>query len=100
MLLCTRSLAHSACSLIQSYDATTHFESTVEDILDVYKRVTGKDLGMFLYLSLSLSLSLSRSMHHLLSMHHPFIHRSLSHTQIIDLSQVTKAVEAAGSEEH
>lgn len=27
-----------------SYDATSHFETTVQDVLDIYKRVTGKDL--------------------------------------------------------
>jgi Rab GDP dissociation inhibitor len=25
----------------QSYDATSHFETTCEDVLDVYKRITG-----------------------------------------------------------
>jgi len=29
-----------------SYDATTHFESTCEDILDMYRRITGKDLDL------------------------------------------------------
>jgi len=28
----------------QSYDATTHFESTVDDVLDIYKRIFDKDL--------------------------------------------------------
>eukprot|EP00735_Rhodelphis_limneticus_P005136 TRINITY_DN1686_c0_g1::TRINITY_DN1686_c0_g1_i1::g.17745::m.17745 TRINITY_DN1686_c0_g1::TRINITY_DN1686_c0_g1_i1::g.17745 ORF type:complete len:442 (+),score=159.19,sp/P50395/GDIB_HUMAN/59.12/0.0,GDI/PF00996.13/4.9e-207 TRINITY_DN1686_c0_g1_i1:62-1387(+) len=28
----------------QSYDATSHFESTCDDVLDIYKRITGKDL--------------------------------------------------------
>jgi Rab GDP dissociation inhibitor len=27
-----------------SYDATSHFETTVQDVLDMYKRITGKDL--------------------------------------------------------
>ena len=26
----------------KSYDATTHFESTCEDVVEVYERVTGK----------------------------------------------------------
>ncbi|KAH3757329.1 Rab GDP dissociation inhibitor alpha [Pelomyxa schiedti] len=28
----------------KSYDATTHFESTVEDVMSMYRRITGKDL--------------------------------------------------------
>eukprot|EP01110_Echinostelium_bisporum_P011968 TRINITY_DN6109_c0_g1_i1.p1 TRINITY_DN6109_c0_g1~~TRINITY_DN6109_c0_g1_i1.p1 ORF type:complete len:445 (+),score=227.07 TRINITY_DN6109_c0_g1_i1:21-1355(+) len=28
----------------ESYDATSHFETTCQDILNIYKRVTGKDL--------------------------------------------------------
>jgi len=27
-----------------TYDATSHFETTCEDVMDIYKRVTGKDL--------------------------------------------------------
>ena len=27
----------------KSYDATTHFETTCENIMEVYKQVTGKD---------------------------------------------------------
>jgi len=30
----------------KSFDPETHFEKSVEDILDVYKRITGKDLDM------------------------------------------------------
>ncbi|PVG03341.1 putative GDI1-GDP dissociation inhibitor [Serendipita vermifera] len=30
--------------ITRSYDATSHFETVVEDVHDVYKRVTGKDL--------------------------------------------------------
>lgn len=30
----------------RSYDATTHFESTVDDVLDLYKRIFGTDLVM------------------------------------------------------
>ena len=28
------------------YDATTHFETTVRDVIDMYKRITGKDLDL------------------------------------------------------
>lgn len=28
----------------KSYDATTHFETTVDDVLDIYRRIFGKDL--------------------------------------------------------
>jgi Rab GDP dissociation inhibitor len=30
--------------LSKSYDATTHFETTVEDVMDMYRRITGKSL--------------------------------------------------------
>ncbi len=30
----------------RSYDATTHFESTMDDVLDLYKRIFGTDLVM------------------------------------------------------
>jgi len=30
----------------KSYDATSHFESTVDDVLDIYRRITGKELEM------------------------------------------------------
>ena len=29
------------CFISKGYDATTHFETTVEDVLDMYKRITG-----------------------------------------------------------
>lgn len=29
-------------NLAQSYDATTHFESTVQDVLEMYTKITGK----------------------------------------------------------
>lgn len=32
------------CYITKSYDATTHFETTVDDVLDVYKRIFGTDL--------------------------------------------------------
>ena len=28
------------------YDATSHFETTVEDVLDMYQRITGKPLDL------------------------------------------------------
>jgi len=30
----------------RSYDATSHFETTVEDVLDLYQRITGKPLDL------------------------------------------------------
>ncbi len=30
----------------KGYDATTHFETTVDDVLDMYRRITGKDLDL------------------------------------------------------
>lgn len=32
--------------ITSSYDATSHFETTVQDVLDVYRRLTGADLVM------------------------------------------------------
>ena len=29
----------------KSYDATTHFETTCQDIKEMYKRITGEDLN-------------------------------------------------------
>jgi len=34
------------CFVSTSYDATSHFETTCADILDIYKRVTGKDVDL------------------------------------------------------
>eukprot|EP00917_Polyrhabdina_sp_WS-2016_P011080 GHVP01024290.1.p1 GENE.GHVP01024290.1~~GHVP01024290.1.p1 ORF type:complete len:455 (+),score=61.46 GHVP01024290.1:1292-2656(+) len=34
----------------KSYDATSHFESATEDVMDLYKRITGKDLDLTLTL--------------------------------------------------
>jgi len=34
------------CFISSSFDATSHFEGDVEDLLGLYKRVTGKDLDM------------------------------------------------------
>lgn len=30
----------------KGYDATTHFETTVDDVLAMYKRITGNDLDL------------------------------------------------------
>lgn len=30
------------CDFLQSYDATTHFESTVQDVISMYSKITGK----------------------------------------------------------
>lgn len=30
----------------KGYDATSHFETTVEDVLSMYRRITGKDLDL------------------------------------------------------
>mmetsp|Transcript_492 Transcript_492/g.881 ORF Transcript_492/g.881 Transcript_492/m.881 type:complete len:503 (+) Transcript_492:132-1640(+) len=34
------------CYITKSYDATTHFETTVDDVMDVYKRIFGHDLDL------------------------------------------------------
>lgn len=34
------------CFISKGYDATTHFETTIQDVLDMYKRITGKDLDL------------------------------------------------------
>lgn len=34
------------CFLTNSYDATTHFETTVKDVLALYSKITGKDLDL------------------------------------------------------
>lgn len=31
---------------VQGYDATSHFETTVDDVLDMYTRITGKVLDL------------------------------------------------------
>ena len=35
---------HDNIFITRSYDATSHFETVVEDVQDVWKRVMGKDL--------------------------------------------------------
>ena len=37
-------------SCLQSYDATTHFESTVLDVLNMYTMITGKVVNFFILL--------------------------------------------------
>ncbi len=34
------------CFISKGYDATTHFETTVEDVLDMYHRITGQHLDL------------------------------------------------------
>lgn len=34
------------CFISKGYDATSHFETTVEDVLSMYRRITGKDLDL------------------------------------------------------
>lgn len=39
------------CFISTSYDATTHFESTVQDVISMYSRITGKGLDLSVDLS-------------------------------------------------
>ncbi|KAG1371681.1 guanosine nucleotide diphosphate dissociation inhibitor [Cocos nucifera] len=39
------------CFISMSYDATTHFESTVQDVISMYSRITGKELDLTVDLS-------------------------------------------------
>ncbi|CAM8925171.1 hypothetical protein QQ045_023524 [Rhodiola kirilowii] len=39
------------CFITTSYDATTHFESTVQDVLAMYTKITGKNLDLSVDLS-------------------------------------------------
>lgn len=34
------------CFISKSYDATSHFETAANDVLSLYKRITGNDLDM------------------------------------------------------
>eukprot|EP00955_Chlamydomonas_euryale_P008706 92606-Chlamydomonas_euryale.AAC.1 len=34
------------CFISKGYDPTTHFETTVDDCLDMYRRITGKELDL------------------------------------------------------
>ena len=38
--------AQDGCFISKGYDETSHFESVTEDVLDLYKRITGKDLDL------------------------------------------------------
>jgi len=38
--------ANDNCFISSSFDATSHFEHDVEDMLALYKRITGEDLDM------------------------------------------------------
>ena len=35
-----------ACFISKGYDATSHFETTVDDVLDMYRRITGTELDL------------------------------------------------------
>ncbi|KAK1317392.1 hypothetical protein QJS10_CPA05g01497 [Acorus calamus] len=39
------------CCISTSYDASTHFESTVQDVINMYTRITGKVLDLSVDLS-------------------------------------------------
>ncbi|XP_047312017.1 guanosine nucleotide diphosphate dissociation inhibitor At5g09550 [Impatiens glandulifera] len=39
------------CFISKSYDATTHFESTVDDVIELYSQITGKTLDLSVDLS-------------------------------------------------
>ncbi|XP_050204339.1 guanosine nucleotide diphosphate dissociation inhibitor At5g09550-like [Mercurialis annua] len=39
------------CFISTSYDATTHFETTVQDVIDMYSKITGKTLDLTVDLS-------------------------------------------------
>ena len=38
--------SRDGCYISKGYDATTHFETTVRDVIEMYKRITGKDLDL------------------------------------------------------
>lgn len=38
--------SEDGCYISKSYDASSHFESTTADVLDLYRRVTGKELDL------------------------------------------------------
>ncbi|KAG0463760.1 hypothetical protein HPP92_019829 [Vanilla planifolia] len=40
-----------SCFISTSYDPTTHFESTVQDVLSMYRKITGKELDLSVDLS-------------------------------------------------
>lgn len=51
MKVCLTWHAFTLLSFQQSYDATSHFESTVDDMLNMYTLITGKDLDLNVDLS-------------------------------------------------
>ena len=50
----------------KSYDASTHFETTCDDILDIYQRVTGSYLVLLIFCSLIFKSNLTQKMVNLL----------------------------------
>lgn len=42
----TNGSAADSCFISTSYDATTHFESTVKDVIALYNKITGKELDL------------------------------------------------------
>ncbi|KMT00881.1 hypothetical protein BVRB_9g221540 [Beta vulgaris subsp. vulgaris] len=42
----TNSPETDSCFISTSYDATTHFESTVKDVIGLYNKITGKELDL------------------------------------------------------
>ncbi|RWW73035.1 hypothetical protein BHE74_00019106, partial [Ensete ventricosum] len=39
----TNNHEEDSCFISTSYDATTHFETTVEDVISMYRKITGKE---------------------------------------------------------
>ena len=37
-----RQINSDKCFVSSGYDATTHFETTIDDVLDLYRRITGE----------------------------------------------------------
>lgn len=47
----TNDHAADSCFISASYDPSTHFESTVTDVIEMYKKITGKELNLSVDLS-------------------------------------------------
>ncbi|CAL9122547.1 unnamed protein product [Musa acuminata var. zebrina] len=47
----TNNHEHDNCFISTSYDATTHFESTVQDVISMYRKITGKEPDLTVDLS-------------------------------------------------
>ncbi|KAL9263190.1 Guanosine nucleotide diphosphate dissociation inhibitor-like protein [Drosera capensis] len=47
----TNDHAADSCFISASYDPSTHFESTVTDVIEMYKKITGKELDLSVDLS-------------------------------------------------